>query len=151
MNLFPVLNTDLQDQIDNINSAITTVSTTTVGKSFVFDYNTGQFTVEDGKLIETTKEQALKQWISLCVRTYTDKYNIYKDTGFGTYLDNVKGKKINSFYKTTIGSELKNGLTKNPVITDVNNIVVTSSDSKFYITANVKLADNSILDISEVV
>lgn len=50
-----------------------------VGRSFVFDYDTGRFKLTDGEVEETDDIQAIKQWITLYILTDVLKYKIYDD------------------------------------------------------------------------
>ncbi|MFL0251245.1 DUF2634 domain-containing protein [Clostridium neuense] len=149
--MFPTLNPALQAQINGVNNSNTENNTTELGRSFLFDFGTGQFIMRDGRLVDTNKAQAISQWISLCIRTFIDKYKVYKDTGFGTHLEKIINKKLNVFYKTTINSDLKEALIKNNQIKSVNNIQLTKENDKLNISAQVKLVDGSILDVEEAV
>lgn len=148
--MFPEMNPDLEQQILNIN-ANTRAIPKTLGRSFKFDFCTGQFALSNGKLVDSSKEETVKQWISLCLRTFKDKYLVYKDTGFGTNLQNVLGHKLDTFYKTLVCTEIKKGLAKNSQIKSVDNIQLTTEKDKLNISAQVKLVDGSIIDVEEAV
>lgn len=147
--MFPEMNEDLQEQILNIN-ANTEANKTELGRSFAFDFDTGQFVLNNGKLVDTTKTQTIKQWINLCTRTYMDKYEIYKGTGFGTRIEKLIGHKLNVFYRTAIQTELTQGLLKNSEIKEVKNIEITENNKTYTINIDVTLNDNSSLK-SEVI
>lgn len=148
--MFPALTPALQEQIDNVNGS-TKSDNKELGRSFVFNFDTGQFIVGDGKLIDTTREQTIRQWISLCIKSYINKYEVYKGTGFGVNLEKIIGHKLNIFYRQVIVTEIQKGLLKNSEIKSVDNIQLTEEKDKLFIAANIKLADNSTLDIEEVI
>lgn len=146
--MFPTLNPALQEQIDNINSV--NVENQVLGRSFLFNFDTGQFVLNNGKLADTTRAQTINQWINLCTRTYIGKYEIYKDNGFGTKLEKLIGHKLNAFYRASIASTIKDGLLKNKEIKEVNNVDITENNKIYTININVTLNDNSNLQ-SEVI
>jgi hypothetical protein len=53
------------------------------GKSFLFDFQTGQFILVNGKLVEARGIDALKVWIEKIMRTARDKFNVYVNTNYG--------------------------------------------------------------------
>lgn len=146
--MFPILNLALQEQIDNVNNV--NVENQVLGRSFLFDFDTGQFVLNNGKLVDTTRTQTINQWINLCARTYIGKYEVYKDNGFGTKIEKLIGHKLNAFYKATISSTLKDGLLKNKEIKEVKNIEITEDNKIYTINIDVTLNDNSNLK-SEVI
>ncbi|KOF56818.1 hypothetical protein AGR56_09150 [Clostridium sp. DMHC 10] len=148
--MFPEMNEDLQNQILNINANTETIKKE-LGRSFKFDFDTGQFILSDGKLINTPREETIRQWISLCVRTCVDKYEVYKSTGFGVNLEKIIGHKLNIFYRQVIVTEIQKGLLKNTEIKSVDNIELIEEKDKLFIKANIKLTDNSTLDVEEMV
>lgn len=60
----------------------------TVGRSFGFDFAEGKFIFADGKVVETNKLQAIKNWIELYIRTDVLKYKVY-DADFGVDLKDL--------------------------------------------------------------
>ena len=48
----------------------------TIGRSIAFDYEKNEFVVNDGKLVEPGKIDAIKQWIELYIRTEINKYEV---------------------------------------------------------------------------
>ena len=61
----------------------TGTSEKTLGKVFLFDFNTKRHVLRDGKPVETTYEEAIKQWLTMLLITEVNKFKVYKDSGFG--------------------------------------------------------------------
>ena len=78
-----------QDQNDNINVAATQKNK--FGKSFLFDFDKGDFVLSSGKTQIIEGEQALKCWIKKALRTEKFKYKIYK------MIDDTYGIELNKY------------------------------------------------------
>ena len=92
----------------NFTNSIQSTATATnsqhkVGRSFKFDYKTHRFVFEDGRNVEDTQIEAIKQWIELFIRTEMKKYLIYSDS-FGLDLTKLLGYRLPRAYKV---SEIK--------------------------------------------
>ena len=75
-NLFPMSDEDEDEEIiEEIQSNI--------GDTLEFDFKSGDFRLSDGAIKTARDIEALKQWIEQLSRTELDKYEIYKETGFG--------------------------------------------------------------------
>jgi hypothetical protein len=59
------------------------------GKSFLFDFTSGEFVVRDGKLVECDGMDAIKTWIEKILRTEKDRFSIYHDTDYACYLEDL--------------------------------------------------------------
>ncbi|AQR98107.1 DUF2634 domain-containing protein [Clostridium saccharoperbutylacetonicum] len=78
-----------QDQNENINIAAT--QKTKFGKSFLFDFDKGDFILIDGKTHIVEGEKALKIWIKKALKTEKYKYKIYE------IIDDTYGIELNEF------------------------------------------------------
>lgn len=54
----------------------------TIGKSFLYDFNKGEFVMKDGKLIVLEGIEALKMWIMKVIRTEKFRFRIYENTEY---------------------------------------------------------------------
>ena len=52
-------------------------------KSYLFDFDSGDFVVRDGKLVECDGIDAIKVWIEKILHTEKGRYTIYTDTEYG--------------------------------------------------------------------
>ena len=142
MSIFPSVPTITEEEIQEIEG---TEQQTNIGRSFIFNFLTGQFLVENGQIQETTELQALEQWIQLCLQTYTDKFNVYKDTGFGCNIEDMVGVKLDAFYESELTREIEEGLLKNNQIESVNNISITQENISIIIDIDVTLTNGSLI------
>ena len=74
-------------------------------KSYLFDFDSGDFVVRDGKLVDCDGIDAIKGWIEKILRTENGRYSIYADTEYGCHLEDlIIG---NSYTVEFIEAELK--------------------------------------------
>ncbi|SFA70045.1 DUF2634 domain-containing protein [Clostridium frigidicarnis] len=141
MGLFPTgapLQTPINTQQD--------IEVKKVGRSFMFDFKTGQFLMKDGQIKDTTKIQALEQWIELCLRTHKDKFNIYKDSGFGCNTEDMINKKLNAFYKTEMRREIEEAILKNEQFTKINSLTLEQKGFNLIVHLEIELKNKSLLE-----
>lgn len=62
-------------------------------RSLLFDYEKKLFVVKTGNVQETSRVEAVKQWIELFIRVELNKYVIYSDN-FGLDLSNLIGYRL---------------------------------------------------------
>lgn len=67
--------------LNNLTNSSNEISQT--GKSFLFDFEAGDFVVKDGKFVEITGKEALRQWIQKVLKTTKSRYKIYENTEYG--------------------------------------------------------------------
>lgn len=93
------------------------------GKSFSFDFSTGDFNVIDGKLQEISNLEALKLWITKILKTDKFKFKIYDNTDYG--ITDIKELLVSGFplqfIQAEIEREVKETLLKNNQIKYVGN------------------------------
>lgn len=93
----------------------------TIGRSIKFDYDKKEFVVNEGKLVEPSKIDAIKQWIELFIRTEVEKYAIYTDT-FGIDTRNLLGYRLPRGYQVAeVMRRINEGImTKCPDVVNVS-------------------------------
>ena len=74
-------------------------------KSYLFDFDKGDFAVRDGKLVECDGIDAIKVWIEKILRTEKHRYKIYDGTDYGCQIEDLIIGNTYSFEFTD--SELK--------------------------------------------
>lgn len=94
------------------------------GKSFLFDFEKGDFTVQDGKVLTCSGIDAVKIWIDKVLRTEKFKFKIY-ETGeedeYGvTLIDFINSGFPLDFIKVEVEREIKEALAKNSAIESVH-------------------------------
>lgn len=82
-------------------------------RSLLFDYETNSFVVKNGNVRESTRVEAVKQWIELFIRVELNKYAIYSDN-FGLDLSNLVGYRLpRSVQVSEIIRRLHDGIKQN--------------------------------------
>lgn len=98
--------------------------TTITGKSFLFDFKTGDFVIENGKPVEVNGFEALKMWIIKVLKTPVNKYDVYikKDEyGVEDLEELITSDLPFPFIKSEIERIIKETLTQNTAIKSVQN------------------------------
>lgn len=122
-----------------------------IGRSFVFDFKTGQHQIIDGKIVESDQLQAIKQWLELLVRTTVDKYQIYKDTGFGTTWEQYVGHRNLplGFVVSEMEREISEAAVKlNPAIASVQDFEAERTTRGLTVSFAAVLKDAQVLGVS---
>lgn len=98
--------------------------TTIIGKSFLFDFETGDFVIKDGKPVEVNGFEALKMWIIKILKTPANKYDVYikKDEyGVEDLKELITSDLPFPFIKSEIERIIKETLTQNTAIKSIQN------------------------------
>lgn len=92
------------------------------GKSFLFDFNQGDFVIQDGKVEEIDSLEALKMWIIKILKTEKNKFKIYDNTDYGASLTELITSDLPMpFIKSEIEREITEILLQNSNIKSVQN------------------------------
>jgi len=94
------------------------------GKSFLFDFSTGDFIVKDGKMQVTEGLEALKVWVQKILKTEKFKFKIYEtgevDEYGATLLDLVNSGHSRAFIQAEIQREITEALKRNSEILSID-------------------------------
>lgn len=98
-----------QLKLDNFVGEIKVEGSQSQGKTFLYDFEKGDFVIRDGRLVEVEGKEAIKIWIEKILRTERFKYEIYRGEEstdeYGTTIKNlIYGRKVPQFF---LQSELK--------------------------------------------
>jgi hypothetical protein len=141
--MFPQYN--MQVNIETLSETIATS-----GRVFLFDFVTKQHVFKDGKPVEATYYQAIQQWLTILIITESDKYEIYKDSGFGLSINQFIGRR--DIPIGVINSELKRQIEEksilHPEIIEIQNFTITREDGQITISFNVITRQGSLVDIN---
>lgn len=123
--------------IDNENN------TSSGTKSYMFDFENGDFVVRDGKLIECDGIDAIKVWIEKILRTEKGRYPIYDNTEYGCHLEDliIGNSYTAEFIEAELKREIEDALKQNPRITSVTNFNITRNTNAITVTLEVVLND----------
>lgn len=112
-------------------------------KSFLFDFDTGDFNVRDGKLIECGGIEAVKVWIEKILRTEKGRFEIYDNTEYGARLEDlIVGNSYSvAFIESELKREIEDALLQNLQIRSVSNIQITRGINSLTVELEVTLDD----------
>ena len=112
-------------------------------KSYMFDFENGDFVVRDGKLIECDGIDAIKVWIEKILRTEKGRYPIYDNTEYGCHLEDliIGNSYTAEFIEAELKREIEDALKQNPQITSVTNFNITRNTNAITVTLEVVLND----------
>jgi len=116
--------------------------------SFVFDFNIGDFVVEDGKVKQCTGDEALMIWVQKICQTEKKRYRVYDDTQYGIVVEDLTmGQRYSrDFVESELRRELEEALLQNEQITGLASFesVYTGND-KLIFKADIITTTNGIL------
>lgn len=132
---------------------ITTPSNDKLGKVFLFDFKTGRHVIRDGKPVECTELQAVKQWVELLLKTQLDKYPIYEDSYFGLSTNDIIGVKSNPLVmvQAILEEEIKEKCKNHVLIRAITNFSVERTNNGVTIGFNVVLKNGNAKGVSVIV
>ena len=127
---------DLDIQVNTVDDT-QDITTGTIGRSIKFDYDKKEFVVNEGKLVEPSKIDSIKQWIELYIRTEINKYAIYTDS-FGIDTRGLLGYRLPRGYQVAeIMRRINEGiLTKCPDVRSVSDWDFDKGTFSFKVTTN---------------
>lgn len=131
------------NDVDILDVPINTVDDTqditagAIGRSIKFDYDKKEFIVDEGKLVEPSKIDSIKQWIELYIRTEIKKYAVYTDS-FGIDTRGLLGYRLPRGYQVAeIMRRINEGiLTKCPDVKSVSDWDFDKGTFSFKVTTN---------------
>ena len=128
---------DLDIDVNTVDDTQDIATAGTIGRSIKFDYDKKEFVVGEGKLVEPTKIDAIKQWIELYIRTEINKYAVYTDS-FGIDTRGLLGYRLPRGYQVAeIMRRINEGiLTKCPDVTSVSDWDFNKGTFSFKVTTN---------------
>lgn len=128
---------DLNIYVNTVDDTQDTAVTGTIGRSIKFDYDKKEFVILDGKPIELSKIDSIKQWIELYIRTEINKYAVYTDS-FGVDTRGLLGYRLPRGYQVAeIMRRINEGiLTKCPDIKSVGEWDFSNGTFSFTVVTN---------------
>jgi len=119
-----------------------------------YDFKNCKTVLENGQIVYIEGYEAVKQWIEKFCRIFTNRVEVYKNTGFGTNANELFGKKYlaNGYEESEFERQLKEGLSLCPAIKEINDFNMTKNDkvleveftAVMYDGTNVKVELNDI-------
>ena len=114
-------------------------------RSYLFDFNKGDFVVRDGKLVECDGMDALKVWIEKILKTEKGRDRIYDGTGYGCQLEDliIGNTYTLEFTEAELKREVEEAILKNPLVISVSNFTLTKTANALTIQIEVKTNDTA--------
>lgn len=106
-------------------------------RTFNWDFETGDFQLKDGKLVELEGIEYLKVWIRKTLRTELNTL-IYEGTNYGSEHHSLIGRNFHPYYsRSEYERMIREALSKNEAITGVNNFSFSQSGARLTISFDV--------------
>ena len=104
-----------------------------VHKTFIWDFDAGDFALKDGRLIEVTGIEYVKEWVKKALYTVKDSL-IYTGTGYGSEHHSLIGQNFHpDFSRAEYERMIREALMRNEVITQVTNFIFTQEGERLII------------------
>ena len=133
-----------------IDSEIEKSEKTSLGKSFLFDFNTGQFALNDGKLVEIDGLEALRLRINKLLKTEKFKFKIYEKEEENEYgvvlLDLINSGNSQIFIQAEIERTIKEALEKDIEILNIDNFIFSREKRNLIINFEVESVYGTTLE-----
>lgn len=125
-------------KLDMPEAEITQQTTTqTVLKTFLWDFQAGDFALKDGKLIEVTGIEYVKEWIKKALGTVKDSL-IYQGTGYGSEHYSLIGQNFHpDFSRAEYERMIQEALLLDDAITQVDNFSFSQDGERLTIEFDV--------------
>lgn len=108
-------------------------------KSYLYDFEKGDFVVRDGKLVQCDGIDAIKVWIEKILRTEKGRYQIYDGTGYGCQIEDliVGSTYTFEFTESELKREIEEALLRNPSILAVSNFLLARTHNSITVELEV--------------
>ena len=128
--------------------AVANSATATMGKSYIFDFTTGDFIINDGRLVVADDVTAIKVWIEKILRTEKGRFAIYDSLNYGASLEDlIIGTNYHiSFIESELKREIEEALFQHPQISSISGLVLTRDEAGITAEFTVVLKDGTVID-----
>ena len=139
--MFPETEEEYEETIETSEEA-------TIGLTPLFDFKKNEYVLKDGKIVYCTQKEAAAQWIGFLVQTLMNKYRVYDDTEFGTYIENYIGYKDKAFVFSEIKREIQEKAELNAAIASVDDFEMEREKDKMIISMVVTMNDGQTEEVT---
>lgn len=141
--MFPEVNYDFETEEENL----VAMQSTKIGRTPLYDFDRGRYVVKDGKIVECSQEEAVRQWVGFLVKTAADKFDVYDGTDFGTYIENYIGYKDTAFVASEIKREVEEKALDNRAIESIEDFQFKKEGDKLTISLTVVMTDKTEVEV----
>lgn len=116
--------------------------------SFVFDFDAGDFVLEDGGVKPCTGEEAIAVWVQKICRTEKNRWRVYDGTTYGVVTEDltVGARYTPDFAESELRRELEEALLQHEQISGLASFACTYTGSdKLKVQAEILTAENGVL------
>ena len=112
-------------------------------KTYLFDFDKGDFVVRDGKLVECDGIEAIRVWIEKIIRTEKWRFPIYEGTDYGCHLEDliIGNNYTVEFVESELKREIEEALLLNPQISTVSGFSLERDANSITVTLEVYIGD----------
>ena len=135
--MFPKI-AELEFEADNIPE-----SPPPIGKTFLYDYDKGDFVYQNGGLIALYGKDALKEWIKKIIKTEAGRFKIYEGTDYGVGIETMIGKLPREVINGELQRVVTESLTDHPHIDDIEDWEFDQSGTRMNVSFTVVTPDES--------
>jgi hypothetical protein len=130
------------------NETVINNETATMGKSYIFDFTTGDFIINDGRLVVSDDVTAIKVWIEKILRTEKGRFAVYEGLNYGTSLEDlIIGTNYSiSFVESELKREIEEALFQHPHISSISGLTLTRDEAGITAEFTVVLKDGTAID-----
>lgn len=120
-----------------------------IGRSFLFNFETGQHQIIDGAVIECDELTAIRQWLELMCRTALEKYHVYQGEAFGTSAEKFIGHRTlpQGFVASELEREISESVKLNPAIDRAGNFSVERQPHGMRVAFTAYLKNGELLEV----
>ena len=143
--MFPEIDMEIEEEEDVEEEE--TLQSTAIGRTPLFNFSTGRYEIKDGKIVECTQKEAVRQWVGFLVKTFMGKYRVYDNTDFGTYIENYIGEKNRGFVLSEIKRELEEKAEDNRAIEEITDIEGKAKGDRMTISLTIVMTDQTEVEV----
>ncbi|MCP1355095.1 DUF2634 domain-containing protein [Aneurinibacillus migulanus] len=124
-----------------------------LGVGFLYDYDKGEFVIQNGRLVELTDIEALKMWITHILRTEKYQYEIYEnypDTPeyeYGTLTEFCVGRVMTDELKIRLQENIETSATRHPRVDFLSDWRFERVQDKLTVYFRVNLIDQQSIEM----
>ncbi|MGE6513379.1 DUF2634 domain-containing protein [Lysinibacillus sphaericus] len=139
---------DISDYIKNEDYINDNTLPAFTGKTFLYDFNKGDFIYKNGAPVEVDGIKAIQIWIEKVIRTERFKFNIYDGVDYGVTIEDLIGSNLpRGFIESEMKREFTESLLTNPYIEELINWSFKIDGSEWTISFTVITTTEEVLEM----